>query len=129
MAAIDGHAKNYSLFLEASSAYRMAPLYDVISAYPLMTQGSIPAEKAKMAMSVKGRNRHYHWARIQPRHFLSTAQQVGFSAEKAKTLMDEMAEKTETVIGHIHSMLPSDFPDHISQPILEGIREQAKVLN
>lgn len=79
-------------------------------------------------MSVKGRNRHYHWARIQPRHFLSTAQQVGFSAKKAKALMEEMAEKPETVIGHIHSMLPSDFPSHISKPILDGLSDQAKVL-
>lgn len=125
MAAIDGHAKNYSLFLEAGSAYRMAPLYDVISAYPLMAKGSIPPEKAKMAMSLKGRNRHYHWARIQPRHFVSTAKHVGFSAEKAKALIDEMAEKTETVIGHIQTILPSGFPNHISQPILEGIRKQA----
>lgn len=128
MAAIDGHAKNYSVFLEADSAYRMAPLYDVLSAHPLMAQGSVPTEKAKMAMSVKGRNRHYHWARIQPRHFLSTAQQVGFSTQKAKALMDEMARKTETVIAHIDSILPSDFPNHISQPILEGIQEQAKKL-
>jgi len=91
MAAIDGHAKNYSLFLESDSAYRMAPLYDVLSAYPLMTQGSIPAEKAK-------------------------------------ALIDEMAQKTEAVIAHIHSILPSDFPNHISQPILEGLREQARKL-
>jgi hypothetical protein len=27
--------------------------------------------------------------------------------------------------GHIHSILPRDFPNHISQPILEGLREQA----
>ncbi|MBS3805756.1 MAG: type II toxin-antitoxin system HipA family toxin [Oleiphilaceae bacterium] len=128
MAAIDGHAKNYSLFLEADSAYRMAPLYDVLSAYPLMAQGSIPAEKAKMAMSVKGRNRHYHWARIQPRHFVSTAQQVGFSAEKAKTLMNEMAQKTSSVIAHIHNMLPHDFPQHISESILEGLSQQAEKL-
>lgn len=125
MAAIDGHAKNYSLFLEADSAYRMAPIYDVLSAYPLMAQGSIPAEKAKMAMSFKGRNRHYHWARIQPRHFVSTAQQVGFSAKKAKSLMVEMAQKTEPVIAQIGAMLPRNFPNHISQPILQGLREQA----
>ena len=129
MAAIDGHAKNYSLFLEADSAYRMTPIYDVLSAYPLMAKGSIPAEKAKMAMSVKGRNRHYHWARIQPRHFVSTAQQGGFSVEKAKTLMEEMAQKTEAVITNIQSTLPSDFPSHISQPILEGLRKQAMRLS
>ena len=125
LAAIDGHAKNYSLFLEPESAYRMTPLYDVLSAYPLIARGSIPAGKAKMAMSVKGRNRHYHWARIQPRHFLSTAQQVGFSARRANILMQEMAEKTDAVIEQVSSTLPGDFPVHISGPILDGLGEQA----
>jgi len=128
LAAIDGHAKNYSVFLEAGSAYRMAPLYDVISAYPLIARGNIPAEKARMAMSLKGRNRHYHWARIQPRHFLSTAQQVGFSTKKASTLMQEMALQTEPVIRQVQSILPKNFPSHISQPVFEGLRKQARKL-
>jgi serine/threonine-protein kinase HipA len=128
LAAIDGHAKNYSVFLEADSAYRMAPLYDVISAYPLIARGNIPAQKARMAMSLKGRNRHYHWARIQPRHFLSTAQQVGFSTKKASTLMQEMALQTEPVIRQVQSILPKNFPCHISQPVFEGLRKQARKL-
>ena len=128
LAAIDGHAKNYSVFLEAGSAYRMAPLYDVISAYPLIARGNILAEKARMAMSLKGRNRHYHWARIQPRHFLSTAQQVGFSTKKASTLMQEMALQTEPVIRQVQSILPKNFPCHISQPVFEGLRKQARKL-
>ena len=128
LAAIDGHAKNYSVFLEAGSAYRMAPLYDVISAYPLIARGNIPAQKARMAMSLKGRNRHYHWARIQPRHFLSTAQQVGFSTKKASTLMQEMALQTEPVIRQVQSILPKNFPSHISQPVFEGLRKQARKL-
>ena len=40
LAAIDGHAKNFSLFIEPGSAYRMTPVYDVLSAYPLMAANS-----------------------------------------------------------------------------------------
>ncbi|EBA01260.1 HipA protein [Marinobacter sp. ELB17] len=51
LAAIDGHAKNFSLFIEPGSAYRMTPLYDVISAYPLIALGNVAPQKAKMTMS------------------------------------------------------------------------------
>ena len=36
LAAIDGHAKNFSLFLKPYGSYEMTPLYDIISAYPLI---------------------------------------------------------------------------------------------
>lgn len=128
LAAIDGHAKNFSLFIEPGSAYRMTPLYDVISAYPLIAQGNVAPQKAKMAMSLKGRNRHYHWARIQPRHFLSTAQHVGFSSERVRFLLDEIAGQTEHATSTVEALLPADFPHHISDSILNGVRSQAKKL-
>lgn len=128
LSAIDGHTKNFSLFIEPGSAYRMTPLYDVISAYPLMAQGSLPPEKAQMAMAVRGRNKHYHWNRIQPRHFLSTAKQVGYSISHAKELIKEISAQTESVITEIEAMLPGGFPEHVSGPILEGIRKQGEKL-
>lgn len=128
MAAIDGHAKNFSLFIEPASAFRMTPLYDVISALPLIAQGSLPAAKAKMAMSVKGKNRHYHWSRIQPRHFLTTAQNVGFPKSRATALISEITEQTEYVIQEVSTALPKDFPNNISGPIFEGMQSQADKL-
>ncbi|GGY72876.1 type II toxin-antitoxin system HipA family toxin [Marinobacter zhanjiangensis] len=125
LAAIDGHAKNFSLFIEPGSSFRMTPFYDVISAYPLMAHGSLPANRAKMAMSLKGRNRHYHWSRIEPRHFLSTARHVGFSEVQARRLMNEVTEQTDPAIEAVVAQLPEDFPPHISEPILEGVRAQA----
>ena len=37
LAATDGHAKNFSLFLLPGGRYRMTPLYDVISVSPIFT--------------------------------------------------------------------------------------------
>lgn len=91
LAAIDGHGKNFSLFIEAGSSYRMTPFYDVMSAYPLFESGSIQEKKAKMAMALQGKNRQYHFAMIQPCHFISTAGHVGFSKEVAANLMQDMA--------------------------------------
>lgn len=39
LAAIDGHAKNFSLFVLPGGRYRMTPLYDVLSAWPLIDTG------------------------------------------------------------------------------------------
>lgn len=128
LAAIDGHAKNFSLFIEPASTFRMTPLYDVISALPLIAQGNLPAERAKMAMSVKGKNRHYHWARIHPRHFLTTARSAGFSQERTRFLMADIAARTDPVIEQLATALPVDFPEPISQTIFEGMRRQAAKL-
>lgn len=128
LAAIDGHAKNFSLFLEPGSAYRMTPLYDVISAYPLMAQGSMARERAKMAMAMKGRKRHYRWARIEPRHFLGTADSVAFSAERASAIIADVLDRAEPAISAVESTMPAGFPAKVLEPILKGVRQQVNRL-
>lgn len=128
LAAIDGHAKNFSLFLEPDSVYRMTPVYDVLSAYPLMAANTLPAAKAKMAMALKGKNRHYHWQRIEPRHFISTAKDVGFSEQRAKQILIELAEVTSSVVSHVESVLPQGFPETVADSILNGIHERADLI-
>lgn len=125
LAAIDGHGKNFSLFIEAGSSYRMTPLYDVMSAYPLFERGSIQEKKAKMAMALQGKNRQYHFAMIQPRHFISTAGHVGFSKEVAANLMQDMANQAEDVIAQESAQLPPGFPEHISSAIFSGLARKA----
>lgn len=39
LGATDGHAKNFSIFLHQNGAYELTPLYDVLSAYPIMGTG------------------------------------------------------------------------------------------
>jgi len=125
LAAIDGHGKNFSLFIEADSSFRMTPLYDVISAFPLFAGGGIQARKAKMAMALQGKNRQYHFAMIQPRHFISTAAHAGYSPELAERAMQEMANRTEEVIAQVTSELPVDFPPPIREAIFSGLASQA----
>ncbi|WP_305812331.1 type II toxin-antitoxin system HipA family toxin [Photobacterium leiognathi] len=125
LAAIDGHGKNFSLFLEPESRYSMTPLYDIISAYPLMESNSIPKQKAKMAMALTGTKKYYKWQTIQPRHFLSTAKAVGFSTQRANELMSEMKNKAPSVIEKVRQQLPNDFPTEISESIFNGVLKQA----
>ncbi|WP_318436015.1 type II toxin-antitoxin system HipA family toxin [Photobacterium leiognathi] len=125
LAAIDGHGKNFSLFLEPESRYSMTPLYDIISAYPLMESNSIPKQKAKMAMALTGTKKYYKWQTIQPRHFLSTAKAVGFSTQRANELMSEMKNQAPSVIEKVRQQLPNDFPSEISESIFNGVLKQA----
>ena len=61
LAAIDGHAKNFSIFIEPMGRFRMTPLYDIMSAHPLLENKNLQEKKIKMAMALSGKNRHYHW--------------------------------------------------------------------
>ena len=125
LAAIDGHGKNFSVFIEPESSFRMTPLYDVMSAFPIFETGGIPRKKAKMAMALQGKNRQYNFTMIQPRHFISTAVHVGFSQDTAFDLMQKMASQTEDVIATVKAELPANFPEKISNTIFQGLSNQA----
>jgi serine/threonine-protein kinase HipA len=124
IAAIDGHAKNFSVFIEAGGRFRLTPLYDIMSAHPLMAQKQLQPRKIKMAMALSGKNRHYHWHTMQPRHFISTAEHVGFHAETARRLFNDMIDRVDTVIDKVKKDLPPDFPDAIATPIFAGMLRQ-----
>ena len=128
LAAIDGHAKNFSLYIEPEGKYRLTPLYDILSAYPLIAKKQLGKQKIKMAMALKGGSNHYHWYGIQRRHFISAAKHANYSAEKAEAILTEMLEKVDTVIEQVSAKLPTTFPKHISQPIFDGMQSMKQQL-
>lgn len=71
----DAHGKNYGLLLAAQGRFRLAPLYDVISILPYVTN----RKDAKLAMSV---DRRYRLDEIRPRHWEAQARAAGFSPDR-----------------------------------------------
>ena len=128
LAAIDGHAKNFSLFIEAEGKFRLTPLYDIMSAYPLITKKQLQSKKIKMAMALKGENNHYHWHRVQRRYFMGGAKDANYSVERAEAILDEMLMKVDKVISQVSSVLPKTFPKIISQSIFDGMQDIKKRL-
>jgi serine/threonine-protein kinase HipA len=126
LAAPDGHGKNFSIFLEAQGRYRLTPLYDVLSAYPFLGKGTgrIAPQELRMAMAVSGRNRHYEWSRITPRHWRDTAQRCGMGAH-IDDLLHGLLERVPAAIDSAARTLPSRFPAGIAEPILAGVRKAA----
>lgn len=121
MGAIDGHAKNFSIYLKRQGAYHLTPIYDVLSVYPLVQKKQIQRQNIKMAMSVRGKNRHYYWDKIQARHWLSTAAYCGFPEDEMKAIMDDVCDSLEGVIVKVSRQLPPGFPAPLAEAIFEGM--------
>ena len=122
--APDGHAKNFSIHLLPGGAFQLTPIYDVMSAYPIIGNGPNlwPRNDVKMAMALLGKNRHYHMETIQRRHFNSTAQMVGFSSD-AETIVQDLLEKTPEVIAKAQRNLPVDFSQKVLDSVLGGLEQ------
>ena len=56
VAATDGHGKNLSIHNRAGGAYGMTPLYDVLSAWPIIGHGKnqLPLEARRFAQTLTG---------------------------------------------------------------------------
>lgn len=124
LAAIDGHGKNFSIFLEAGNRYRMTPLYDILSAYPVMSNKGLQRQKIKMAMSLKGNNVHWKWDTIQSRHFISTAKHIKYGNKTAKIALEYMLDNIESAIVKVESLIPDNFPNYIADSIFTGLRQK-----
>lgn len=127
--APDGHAKNFSIQLLPRGRFHLAPLYDVMSVYPVLGDGPnqwSPYE-IKLAMALLGKNRHYEMHGIQRRHFNSTAQKVGY-ASSAEPIIEELLARTSAAIAEVHAELPPDFSPRVRDAILGGLEQAARTL-
>jgi serine/threonine-protein kinase HipA len=129
LAAIDGHAKNFSLRTLPGGHYELTPLYDVLSAWPVIGGGAdrMPWEKAKLAMAVTGKNKHYLLKDIQRRHFNEMAMRCGLGRD-AELILQEVIEATPEVISAVQRAVPASFPQQVIDAILTGLLESAKRL-
>jgi serine/threonine-protein kinase HipA len=127
--APDGHAKNFSIHLLPGGRYRMTPLYDVMSAYPVMGDGpnQWSPRALKLAMALVGKNRHYEAERIQRRHFNSTAKRFGYG-ETAEPMIRELVERTPAVIDQVQQALPAGFSQEVADKVLGGLQSAARAL-
>jgi serine/threonine-protein kinase HipA len=130
LAATDGHGKNFSIAHLARGRYRATPIYDVLSAHPVIGKGKnkIPPQKAKLAMAVRGSTTYYLIEKIQRRHWIAQAQQVGLGAEAAEQLIEEIIESTKAVIAEVSKLLPSNFPMDLAEAIFSGMKKHCAKL-
>ncbi|OLP07451.1 toxin hipA [Rhodoferax antarcticus ANT.BR] len=126
LAAIDGHAKNFSVFVLPGGRYRMTPFYDVLSAWPLMGTGphALPYKKTKLAMAVRGKTAHYKLSEIQYRHWEALAKRS--AVEGAWEAMLDMTHRLDAALDAVEEQLPADFPMALAQTIFQGVSRHLK---
>jgi serine/threonine-protein kinase HipA len=130
LCATDGHAKNFSLFMGPHGRYHLTPLYDVLSAYPILGEGpgKLSPFEAKMAMAVRSKNAHWKIREIVRRHWLEVGARHGVVTEDGRPapfLVDELVTQTPQVIERVRQRLPEGFPMQLANSVLEGLQGAA----
>ena len=127
LAATDGHAKNFSLFLHPHGGFSLTPLYDLMSTQPNFDAHQLRQRDMKMVMAV-GRNRHYIINEIVPRHFLQTAAASGMGESIVREIFEELIEHGEAAISNVGDDLPPDFPEPLFESVTRGFRRRLRLL-
>lgn len=125
LAATDGHAKNFSIFLRPGGRFRMTPLYDVLSAQPNFDAGELRRRELKLAMAV-GDRRHYPIYRIYPRHFSQSAKAAALSPELVDEIVEETTLQLDSALDATMASMPSDFPMGLAHAIADGMRQRLR---
>ncbi len=123
LAAIDGHAKNFSIRLAPGGRFQLTPLYDVMSAQPALDARQISHNKMKLAMAV-GENRHYVVKRIALRHFVQSGALCGLPSKSVTAMLEQLAETGADAIDEVLASLPKDFPAALAESITVAAKDR-----
>ncbi|MEX1251555.1 MAG: type II toxin-antitoxin system HipA family toxin, partial [Hyphomonas sp.] len=88
--ATDGHAKNFSIAHRPGGGFAMTPLYDILSAQPIVDAGRLTHNRFKLAMSA-GTGNVYQINQIAVRHFEQTAEAAGMPKGSVTSICAELA--------------------------------------
>ncbi len=125
LAAIDGHAKNFSVFL-TPGGYRLTPLYDVMSVEPYP---EFPTQKTRLAMAIGDRG-YYRLNQIQLRHFYQTGRKTGIREQDMDSLFSGLAMQAGDVIARATALAANaGMPESTYEPILAGVEKRARMIN
>jgi serine/threonine-protein kinase HipA len=125
LAAIDGHAKNFSIFLTPGGC-RLTPLYDVMSAAPYP---EFPVQMVKLAMAL-GDKGYCRLSQIQLRHFYQTGQKAGLHEQDMESIFSGLAGRMEGAISETAALAAdAGMPESTSGPILAGVSKRAGMIN
>jgi len=127
LGAIDGHAKNFSIFLGPGGRFSMTPLYDVMSAQPAVDAGQIRHNRMKLALAV-GENNHYVVNTIMPRHFIQTGAAAGMPDAVIQEIMAEVLAQVPAALEQVRQDLTPGFPQQILTSIGNGVLHREDLL-
>ncbi len=124
LAAPDGHAKNYSVFLR-KEGYALTPLYDVLSAWPIIGPGpnELADQDVEVAMGLRRkRTLERKLRKIATVHWKMLADQSGVPG--MFQLMEQLVDRADRSFEQLAASLPSNFPESVWERIEKGVRSQ-----
>lgn len=124
--ATDGHAKNFSLYIERGGSYRLTPFYDILSGYPVLGGAGLNIRELKLAMGLSAsKGKKSEIDKIFPRHFLATAESVRFSTQRMAQILAEFAEALPAAVARVRAQLPAAIPPAIADAIFSNALKMA----
>ena len=110
IAGTDAHARNYSIVYAPGGAFRLAPLYDVISDLPYASD----RRKSSLAMGIDGRRL---LGEIAPRHWEAMAADVGIEPDRmlghVRDIIARAPEEAGALLSELREQLSNETLDRL----------------
>ena len=126
--SIDGHAKNYSIFLRPRNRFAMTPFYDITSDQWQRNIGQIRSDDFRLSMKVGNRKR-YKIDSIKPRHFAQTVTKVGFPLDVFHDVLEEIASNLDSALEATMSAVEGEVSEEMVSAIAIAARRRAMEIN
>jgi serine/threonine-protein kinase HipA len=124
LGAPDGHAKNYSVIL-AGNAVTLAPIYDVASVFPYMTEREGRDKPPRVAMPING---HSRFGDVSIRDIARFATAAATEPDRLVERTRFMATALPEAIATVAANIPSDTVGNLADKICSGIDAQSAKL-
>lgn len=125
--ATDGHAKNFSIAHTPRGGFGLTPLYDVLTAQPLVDAGRLRRNRFKLAMSV-GENNHRRMDKITRRHYQQTADAAGLEKKLVEKICAEIEADLPTALATIGELQNKIVSAELISSFCGGITSRSEAL-
>lgn len=130
LGATDGHIKNFSVHIDPGGYYKLAPFYDLLSAYPAVSATGLNKRKLKLAMGLQAsRGYKYHISKICLRHIEQTAAQFGISNANCHEIVFTFLAQFSCALSSIDKRFPGQEFALVKDAIFQHATEVVEKLN
>lgn len=105
----------------------MTPLYDILTAQPVLNVRQIEYKQMKLAMAV-GNSRYHRFDQVYGRHFVQTAARSGVSKPRATALIEEIADRADAALDATEKALPMSFRAGVADAVRGAVKERVRGL-
>ncbi|EPB3409321.1 HipA domain-containing protein [Vibrio cholerae] len=130
LGAADGHLKNFSVHIAPGGHYKLAPFYDLLSAYPAVGATGLNKRKLKLAMGLKAsRGYKYPINKICLRHIEQTANQFGIGNTNCHEIVSAFLAKFSSALSSVDNRFPEKEFSLVKDAIFQHAIEIVDRLN